>query len=144
MRGISWLAAIPASFSRRTLHHGVSKYGHLYFLALRLRWYAIVCKSSSDVAIKIWSTAYSIVFTNFLLFSRIPFFITVLNSCIILLMYILNSTGERPHPCLTPLFMCIGSDIPSLNLILFNWIQFILCSSDRGGVLDPEDIEHVN
>ena len=24
MRGISWLAAIPASFSRRTLHHGVS------------------------------------------------------------------------------------------------------------------------
>ena len=29
----------------------------------------------------------------------------------------LNNTGERPHPCLTPLFMCIGSDIPSLNLI---------------------------
>ena len=26
-------------------------------------------------------------------------------------MYILNSAGERPHPCLTPLFMCIGSDI---------------------------------
>jgi len=28
----------------------------------------------------------------------------------------LNNTGERPHPCLTPLFMCIDSDIPSLNL----------------------------
>jgi len=25
MRGISWLAAEPASFYRRTLHHGVSK-----------------------------------------------------------------------------------------------------------------------
>jgi hypothetical protein len=26
MRGISWLAADPVSFSRRTLLHGVSKY----------------------------------------------------------------------------------------------------------------------
>jgi len=26
----------------------------------------------------------------------------------------------------------------------FNSIQFILRSSDPGGVLDPEDIEHVN
>ena len=34
----------------------------LYFLAIRCRWYDIVC-SSSDVAIKIWSSAYSIVFT---------------------------------------------------------------------------------
>ena len=59
----------------------------LYFLAIRLRWYAIVCSSSSDVAIKIWSSAYSIVFTIFLLSSCIPFFITLLNSCIILLMY---------------------------------------------------------
>jgi hypothetical protein len=25
----------------------------LYFLAIRFRWYAIVCNSSSDVAIKI-------------------------------------------------------------------------------------------
>src|SRR5215475_15698023 len=90
----------------------------LYFLAIRFRWYAIICRSSSDVAIKIWSSAYSIVFTNFLLFGCIPFFITILNSCIILLMYVLNNTGERPHPCLIPLFMCIGSDIPSLNLIL--------------------------
>ena len=71
----------------------------LYFFALRFKWYAIVCKSSSDVAIKIWSSVYSIVFTNFLLFSCIPFFITILNSCIILLMYILNNTGERPYPC---------------------------------------------
>jgi hypothetical protein len=36
----------------------------LYFLAIRFRWYAIVCRSSSDVAIKIWSSAYSIVFTK--------------------------------------------------------------------------------
>jgi len=90
----------------------------LYFLAIRFRLNAIVCSSSSDVAIKMWSSAYSMVFTNFLLFCCIPFFITLLNSCVILLMYILNNTGERPHPCLTPLFMCIGSDIPSLNLIL--------------------------
>ena len=35
MRGISWLAAIPASFSRRTLHHGVSKYYViLYYIIL--------------------------------------------------------------------------------------------------------------
>ena len=53
-----------------------------------------------------------VVLTNFLLFSCMPFFITLLNFCIILLMYILNNTGERPHPCRTPLFMCIGSDIP--------------------------------
>jgi len=26
----------------------------LYFLAIRFRWYAIVCRSYSDVAIKIW------------------------------------------------------------------------------------------
>ena len=50
--------------------------------------------------------------------SCVPFSITVLNSCIILLMYMLNNTGERPHPCLTALFMCIGSDIASLHLIL--------------------------
>ena len=79
-------------------------YGHFYFRAMGFRWYAIVCKSSSDVAIKIWSSAYSIVFTNFLLFSYIPFFITIFNSCIILFMYILNNTGERPHPCLTVFF----------------------------------------
>ena len=28
-----------------------------YFLAIRFKWCAIVCKSSSDVAIKIWSSA---------------------------------------------------------------------------------------
>ena len=78
----------------------------LYFLAIMFRRYATVCNSSSDVAIKIWSSAYSIVFTNVLLFSYMPFFITVLNSCITLLMYILNNTGERSHPCLTPLFQC--------------------------------------
>jgi hypothetical protein len=33
-----------------------------YFLAIRFRWYAIVCSSSSDVAIRIWSSAYSMVF----------------------------------------------------------------------------------
>jgi hypothetical protein len=32
----------------------------LYSLAIRFRWYAIVCKSSSDVAIKIWSSEYNI------------------------------------------------------------------------------------
>jgi hypothetical protein len=89
----------------------------LYFLAVQFSWYAIVYKSSSDLAIKIWSSAYSIVFTSFLLFSCIPFFITVLNSYTLALMYILNSAGDKPHACLTPLFMCIGSDIPSLNLI---------------------------
>ena len=75
----------------------------LYLPAIRFSWYAIICNSSSDVAIKIWSYAYSMVFSIFLLFSGIPLFITNLNSCITLLMYILNNTGERPHPCLTPL-----------------------------------------
>jgi len=72
----------------------------LYFLAISFRWYAIVCRSSYDVAIKIWSSAYSIVFINFLLFSGIPSFITILNSCIILLMYMLNEemNGES---CIT-------------------------------------------
>jgi hypothetical protein len=40
----------------------------LYFLAIRLRWYAICCNSSSDVAIKIWSSAYSMVLSNFLFY----------------------------------------------------------------------------
>jgi len=74
----------------------------LYFLAIRFRWFTIVCRPSSDVAIKIWSSAYSIMFTNFLLFSCISSFITILNSWIILLLYILKNTGERPHPCFTP------------------------------------------
>ena len=77
----------------------------LYFLAISFKRYAIVCNSSPDVAIKIFSSAYSIVFSIFLLFSGMPFFIANINSCIILLMYILNNTGERAHPCLTPLFM---------------------------------------
>ena len=41
----------------------------LYFLAIMFKWYAIVCNSSSDVAIRIWSSAYSVVFTNFMLFT---------------------------------------------------------------------------
>ena len=65
----------------------------------------------------VFLSAHSIVFSNFLLFHCMPFFITPFNSCIILLMYTLNNTGERSHPCLTPLIMCIGSDIPPLNLI---------------------------
>src|SRR5215469_1062546 len=77
----------------------------LYFLAIRLRRYAIICNSSSDVAIKIWSSAYNKVFTDFLLLSCKSFFITILNSCTILLLYTLNNVGDRPHPCLTPLFM---------------------------------------
>jgi len=40
----------------------------LYLLAMKFSWYAIVCNSSSDVAIKIWSSAYSIVFSIFMLF----------------------------------------------------------------------------
>jgi len=52
----------------------------LYFLAIRFKWYAIVCNSSSHVAIKIWSSAYSIVFNvkgeNFL---RITQFVHVSN-----------------------------------------------------------------
>jgi len=83
-----------------------------YFLAVSFRWYAIVCNSSSDVAIKIWSSAYTMVFTKFLLFSCVPFFITNLNSYVILLLYILNNTGEKTHSGLTHLFMWIGSDIP--------------------------------
>ena len=42
-----------------------------YFLAVSFRWYAIVCSSSSDVTIKIWSSVYSIMFTNFLLFIQL-------------------------------------------------------------------------
>jgi len=37
---------------------------------------------------------------------------------LVIKMYIWNNTGERPHPCHTPLFMRIGSDILSLNFIL--------------------------
>ena len=43
----------------------------LYFLAIKFRWYAFVCNASSDMAIKIWSPAYSMVFTNFLLLSYV-------------------------------------------------------------------------
>ena len=56
----------------RTKATGVFLIVVLYFLAVSFRRYAIVCKSSSDVAIKMWSSAYSIAFTNFLLFSCIP------------------------------------------------------------------------
>jgi hypothetical protein len=49
----------------------------LYFLAIRFKWYAIFCNSSSDVAIKMWSSAYSMVSIYFLLFSCIPFFINL-------------------------------------------------------------------
>jgi hypothetical protein len=41
----------------------------LYFLAMRFRWYAIVCNSSSEAAIGIWSSAYNIVLITFLLVS---------------------------------------------------------------------------
>ena len=36
----------------------------LYFLAIRFKWCAIFCNSSSDVAIKIWSYIYSFFFFN--------------------------------------------------------------------------------
>ena len=36
----------------------------LYFLAVRFKWCAIFCNSSSDVAIKIWSYIYSFFFFN--------------------------------------------------------------------------------
>jgi hypothetical protein len=45
----------------------------LYFLAMTYWWCAIVCNSYSDLAIKMWSFAYSIVFTNLLLFSCMLF-----------------------------------------------------------------------
>ena len=33
----------------------------LHFVAISFGWYAIVCNSSFDVAIRIWSSAYSMV-----------------------------------------------------------------------------------
>jgi hypothetical protein len=41
----------------------------LYFLAIRFRCYAMVCNSSSEVAIRIWLSAYNIVLIIFLLVS---------------------------------------------------------------------------
>ena len=79
--------------------------------------------------IKIWSSAYSMVFSIFLLFSGIPFFITNLNSCIILVMYILNNSGERPHPCLAKIHInIIRPSTPNLSNILFCYCFFIACT----------------
>jgi hypothetical protein len=41
----------------------------LYFLAVRFSCYAIVCHSSSEVAIRIWSSAYNIVLIALMLVS---------------------------------------------------------------------------
>ena len=41
----------------------------LYFLAIKFRWYAIVCNTPSDVAIKIRSSAYYLHTSVFLLIS---------------------------------------------------------------------------
>ena len=43
-------------------------------------------------------------------------------------MYMLNNTGERPHPCLTPLFMCIGSDIPCYVYVFLFYVYIFLLS----------------
>ena len=40
--------------------------------------------------------------------------------------------------------MAVMSVTGNIAVIQFSSIQFILRSSDPGGVLDPEDIEHVN
>jgi len=78
-----------------------------YFLAIRFRCYDMVFNSSSEEAKSIWSSAYSIVLIIFLLIRWMPLFITILNSCKILLMSTLNSTGERTHLCLTTLFVLV-------------------------------------
>ena len=54
----------------------------LYFLSIRFKWCAIVCRSSSDVAIKIWSlhkvscsliSCYLVVYPSLSLFSIINY-----------------------------------------------------------------------
>jgi hypothetical protein len=54
-----------------------------------------------------------------LVYVNLPLGFKRLKSCTIVLICTLNGIGERPHPCLTPLFILIGSDIVSpLNLKL--------------------------
>jgi hypothetical protein len=48
MRGISWLAAEPVSFSRRTLLHGVSKYMNNHSIMNILRTSTHICKHTQE------------------------------------------------------------------------------------------------
>jgi hypothetical protein len=97
----------------------------LYFLAIQFRCYVIVFNSSSELVNSIWSSAYSIVLIIFLLVRWMPLFITILNSCKILLMSTLNSTGERTHPCLTPLFVLVQIQCNWTWLRPYCWLSFI-------------------
>jgi hypothetical protein len=54
-----------------------------------------------------------IISVNYLPVSWMPSFIIILNSRRILLMYTLNSVGERPYPCHTHLFNWTGARILS-------------------------------
>jgi len=64
-----------------------------------------------------------------------PFFMTLLNSRVILLMYILNNIGERTRICLTHFLMCIGSDMPPLHLIL-TFVQIVSVKLISSGFQD--------
>ena len=59
---------------------------------------------------------HTVVFTSFLLFSCMAFFITTLNFCMIWLMCILNNIGERPHPSYS--FVYVYWFRYTINLIL--------------------------
>jgi len=100
-----------------------------YFLAIRFRCYDMVFNSSSEEAKSIWSSAYSIVLIIFLLIRWMPLFITILNSCKILLMSTLNSTGERTHLCLTTLFVLVQIECHWTWLRPYCWLPFICLHS---------------
>lgn len=82
----------------------------------------IVLDSYSDFVLVIWSSGYETVWIILLLFRLIPFVVTAFYSLIILLKYMLKTTGERPQAYLTPLLTCIGSHLlltSSIILLLF-------------------------
>jgi hypothetical protein len=63
----------------------------------------------------------------------IPPNVIVFHSYITLLIQILNKCGENPNPCLTPLFVMIGSDIlPAMQIFVFLQILFIASMSCVG------------
>jgi hypothetical protein len=90
--------------------------------------FTAICNSSSDSAIITWSSAYNIVLIIFLDASWMPLRVVCFHSFIALLMYMLNRSGDSPHPCLTPLLVLIGCAIcPSLYFILIFGFWYRLC-----------------
>jgi hypothetical protein len=90
--------------------------------------FTAICSSFSEFAVITWSSAYSIVWITFPEVTWIPFWVVCFHSCIILLIYMLNNSGDSPHPRLTPLLTLIGSETgPSLYFMRIFEFWYRLC-----------------